>query len=294
MSLKLSLNTDYETFRVQTETNTIALSPNVSTISSIGVNYRFLFLTIGFAPDFLPGNGDNEIKGKTESLNLGLGMIFRRWFTNIKYTRVKGYYLENTSDYRLWEEGDPYIQFPDLHYHGISFATGWKFNPKVSLKSLITQTERQLKSAGSFMPVLNVRNYVIDDQSASPGGATQKSVNLDWSIGAGYMYTFVINERFYTSLTFIPNIGFIHTKLITRFPTGNVESNQDNFAFRWDGKGAVGYNGKKFFTGLYIGVSGISNKQENTTVVNYNTRLFYQLFAGMRFKYPKILDPSRK
>ena len=70
------------------------------------------------------------------------------------------------------------------------------------------QTERQLKSAGSFLPTLNFRFYEIDDQSApSIGGATQKSNNFDWRVGFGYFYTYEIEEKFYASFGFTPNLG---------------------------------------------------------------------------------------
>jgi len=290
---KLSFNNDYETFRVKTETNDIYLSPNVSTVARIDLNYRFLMVGIGFAPGFLPGNGDDDIKGKTKAINFGLGLIFRHWYNNIKYNRVNGYYLVNTSDYMDWEKGDPYIQIPDLMYSGISYTTGWRLNSRASLKSLTLQTERQLKSAGSFMPVFNFRYYVIDDRTTpSSGGATQKSNNIEWSFGMGYFYTFVLNEKFYTSLGFTPNLGYIHTQLTTRFPSGDATTNQNNLAFRWEGKGGIGYNGRDFFAGFYAMVSGLTNQQENTTAVNHDTRMFYQLFFGLRIKSPKCLNNS--
>jgi len=293
ISVKLSMNNEYEKFKVQTDANDIEISPNITTVSLLSLNYRFLLLSVGFAPDFLPGNHDNATKGKTKANNIGLGLIFRHWVNYLKFTRVRGFYLENTSDYRFWEEGDPYIQFPDLVYNGFSYSTGWRINPKASLKSLTMQTERQLRSAGSFIPMLNLRYYEIDDQSTpQPGGATQKSKNFDWSMGLGYFYTFVIREKFYASLSFTPNIGYIHTNLTTRYPGGDVKTHQNNLAFRWDAKGGLGYNGRDFFTGLYATITGLSHKQENTTVVNQDTRVFIQVFVGLRLKSPRFLNDT--
>lgn len=287
ISLKLSLNNDYETFKVHTEDNDIVLFPNVRTLNRLSGNYRFISFNVGFAPSFLPGNGDNDIKGKTKYFHAEAAFMLRHWFNNLSYNRVKGYYLENTRDYQAWVEGDPYLQFPDLVYNGFSYTTGWRFNPKVSLLSLTTQTERQLKSAGSFLPVLNLRYYSMNDKSTpSPGGATQKSNNFEWNLGPGYIYTFVIREKFYTSLAFTPGIGFIHTRLTTRFPSGDDVNWQHNFAFRWEGKGGIGYNARDFFTGFYIGISGVSYHQQNTTVMNYDTRIFFQGFIGLRLKAP--------
>lgn len=287
ISAKLSLNNFYETFKIITETNDIILYPNFKTICHLGVNYRFISLNIGLAPSFIPGNGDDDLKGKSKTFNFGTSLIFRHWFHNVSYARVKGYYRKNTRDYQEWEPGDPYIQFPDLLFNRFSYTLGWKSNPKVSLPSLTTQTERQLKSAGSFMPVLNLRYYVMDDQSTlDPGDFSQKSNNLEYSIGVGYIYTFVIKEKFYTSLAFTPGIGFTHTKLITRYSSGNEVNWQNNFAYLWEGEAGLGYNGRDFFTGFYIGLSGITYKQEKSTVRDYESRIFFQGFIGLRLKAP--------
>lgn len=287
IGLKVSLDNGFETFKVSTDANDVILYPNFSTVSKFGIQYRFIRFSLGWAPKFFPGNGDDDIKGTTDSFDFGISMFFKHWLQELKYTTVQGFYLANTEDYQPWEPGDPYLQFPDLAYTGFYGTSAYILNPRLSIKSLTIQTERQLKSAGSFLAFLNYRYYIVDDQSKeNPGSATQRSDGFEWNIGPGYYYTFVMKKKFYAALGAISSLGMILTKVTTRFPSGNVYAHQHNIAFRWDTRAGFGYNGRIFFSGVYLQYSGLEYKQENTTAVNHETRAFFQFFAGFRIKLP--------
>lgn len=86
------------------------------------------------------------------------------------------------------------------------------------------------------------------------------------------------------------NIGYLKTDLTTRQPTGNIHTSQDNFVLRWDGRTGIGYNGSKFYSGLFAQVSGTKYKQENTMAMNFETRISYHLFFGIRIKSPNYLE----
>lgn len=288
IAVDVSFNNSYSTFRVNTPTGKIILYPNTPNNLKLKVNYDFLSLGIAFSPDFLPGNGDNGTRGNTRSFQLGSAFIFRRWLADFSYARTKGFYLYNTSDYMPWVKGDPYIQFPGLYHEGISVSSGYIHNPRFSIRSLISQTERQLKSAGSFLPVFNFDYYVINDRSG--GNTSQKTNNTETSIGPGYAHTFVALKQFYVSLGLFTGLGYLNTRLTTRNPAGDVITRQDNLVFRWNGKTGVGYNGTRFYTGVYVNVSGTEYRQQNTTAMNYETRVFYHVFLGMRFQSPQYIQ----
>lgn len=287
IAMDVSFNNSYETFEVRTAVNRIVLYPNNPTSIRFKFNHRFISFGFQFAPDFIPGNGDEYIKGKTKSFALGTALTFKHWYFELSYSKVQGYYLKNTDDYTNRKAGDPYIQFPDLHYYGFSLLSGYFHNPKFSFKSLTIQTERQLKSTGCFIPVLNVRYYVIDDKSSPIN--TQKSNNLEANLGPGYAYTFVIQKSIYFSLGLGVSLGYLNTKLTTRLSAEDIIVHQNNFIFRWDGKAGLGYNGNRFYSGLYTNISGSQYQQQNTTVMNFETRVFYHLFFGMRFNSPDAL-----
>lgn len=288
IGLTVSLNNSYETFKVKTETTKFILYPNTAKNLRLNVNYRFISFRFQSTPDFIPGNGDESLKGKTKSFQLSTAFIFKHWFTDLSYSKVKGYYLQNSNDFTTLSENEPFIQFPDLNNYGFAITTGYSSNSKFSFKSLTTQTERQLRSAGSFTPVINLRYYVIDDKSS--GMSTQKTNNIESSIGPGYAYTFVSREKFYLSVGLLSSIGYLNTKLTTRLPKGDITTNQDNIIFRWDGKVGLGYNGNRFYTGIYSTISGTEYRQENTSAMTFETRVFYHLFLGIRVSAPDFLE----
>lgn len=290
IAVDISFNNSYEIFEVKTVSQKVILYPNTPTNLRLKLNYKFISFGVEFAPDFIPGNGDDDIKGSTKSFRIGTALVFKHWFTDFSYSKVKGYYLYNSNDFTPRVKGAPYLQFPNLNYNGLSFALSYSHNSKFSLKSLTSQTERQLKSAGSFIPIFNFRYYTIKDTSSNTN--TQKSNNIETSIGPGYAYTFVAKEKLYLSLGIQGSLGYLNTRLTTPQPFNNIITHQNNFIFRWDGKTGIGYNGDTFYSGLYANISGTKYKQENTTAINFETRIFYHLFLGIRFKSPKYIEKN--
>lgn len=292
-SYKAAMTNDIEVFTVDTKTNDIELYPNTSTFLRLSFNYAFISLNFKFAPSFFPGNGNDEKeKGETKSISFGADFTFKHWVQSLHCYTGKGYYLNNTKDYQPdWEKGDPYIQFPELRYFSIQGSTGYSFNEKFSVKSLTTQTERQIKNAGTFLPMLAYRYYIIDNDEkfSATVTSTQKSNNLEVSLGAGYYYTFIIQRDFYVSVGAVPSIGMLFMKLDTRMP-GNTEiTRQQDPLFRVDGRAALGYNGVRFFTGFLMNATSTAFEQEGTQVINSNARVNYQLHIGYRFQAPKKL-----
>ena len=79
IGVDISLNNSYETFEVKTETTKFILYPNTATNLRLNVNYRFISFGFQFTPDFIPGNGDEDLKGATKSFELSTSFIFKHW-----------------------------------------------------------------------------------------------------------------------------------------------------------------------------------------------------------------------
>ncbi|ULQ54594.1 DUF4421 family protein [Flavihumibacter fluvii] len=289
ITLKLTQSSDVETLGVETGTNSIQLSPNSKSTTSLAFGYRFITYSLKYTAKFLPGNDDDDTRGKTKSGGMGFGFNFNHWQQFLSFSKTTGYYLENTADYDPdWENGKPYIQFPNLVYKNYEGITAYNFNPNFSVSAIATQSTRQLKSAGSFIPHALYRYYIIDDQSPITGTSqTQKSDNFEFLVGAGYYYTYVLRQSFYVSLGLTPAAGIVISHLDTRSADETIHTKSQNAIFRIDGRAGLGYNGQRFFSGAYMKFSGSSFQQGSTTAITEDNRVIVQVFLGYRLNAPK-------
>jgi hypothetical protein len=292
LSLRISISNDIEGFALTSDQTFYNIQPNISTESTLSFNYRFISFSLKFAPSFLPGNNDDNLKGVTKTGGINVNLIFDHLIQSLSYSHTTGYYLKNSGDYlENWTEGkDSYIQFPELNYLGFRGFTGYKINEGFSLKSLGTQTERQIRSAGSFIPFLFYNYYIIDNKIELTGlNSSQKSANVEIIGSASYFYTLCFLRDFYISAGVIPGAGFIHTKLLTRTASENYVSRYYNPIFRLETQMALGYNSRRFFGGSQLIASWERYDQNRSSTIVTNKRLTWQVFLGFRFNSPRIL-----
>lgn len=298
IAIKVGLNNRYETFSQKTTGLDFSLYPNITTKLGVALDYRFISASFELAPKFFPGNGDDETFGKTETFSLGFSTIFTHLAAAVRLTNVTGYYLQNTIDFNpTWVKGDPYLQLPE--YETISFIAnvGYSFNSKLSVRSLTTFTERQLKSAGSFIPAVNFEFFRMDPHR-KPGGkvfSNPRTENYELVLGPGYYYTYVYRENFFASIGGHFGVGLVHSKVSVQFVDSLNNTFQSNWAIRWDSKAAVGYNGRSFFTGLYVNMGDLYYQQNNDRgAIVQNLQAYYQFIVGVRLESPKWVKNQMK
>jgi Domain of unknown function (DUF4421) len=291
LAIKLSLNNNISGFILKSNV-TYEIQPNDINVLRLSINYRVFSFSYGYSAKFIPGNDDDQLKGKTAVSSYNLSFNFDHWIQSLNYEKVKGYYLQNTGDFIPgWKEGvDPYVQFPELIYNSYRGQTAYKFNKNFSFNSLSTQTERQLKNAGTLMPVLSYNYYIVNDKTVLTGqNSSQKSNNFEALLSLSYFYTLIIHKNFYLSPGVAAGGGMIYTKLLTRTPTGELITKSNSPVFRFEGFGALGYNAERLFIGAQFLISRESFKQQGTTALSVNNRLIYQVFTGYRFNSPRFL-----
>lgn len=289
ISVKLDVNDNIEGYQISNQNKHLTLFPNTSISNRLTIHYRFISLSVDWIPSFIPGNADTQFKGRTTSNELTLNIHAGRVFQSLSLARTKGFYLENTGDYQTnWiEDKDPYILFPDLIYRGIRGQTTYKCNPQFSIKALTVQSERQLKSAGSFMPMLYYHYFFIDDRTPlTINNSTFKTKNLELLLSMSYLHTFVFHQSYYVSLGVIPGAGWMFTNNTIRYPDDTIRENQQNMIFRFKGRFAMGYNARCFFAGAYVIAATSSYVQNNASAIIGNDQISYQIFAGYRFNKP--------
>ncbi len=128
---------------------------------------------------------------------------------------------------------------------------------------------------------------------ATPTAQAQKSNNFELMLGAGYYHNFVYRQRYYVALGLTPGVGYLFTNFTTRNGLGeSFREKQQNPLIRVDARAGLGYNGSRFFGGFYATAFTSSYKQENTSVVNGNARIFYKIFFGYRLPAPRQLQAA--
>jgi hypothetical protein len=140
---------------------------------------------------------EDERLGKTESFDIQFHTYRRRMIVDLFFQRHKGFYSWGEEDDE--DEGLAEL-YPTLsaHNYGINFTYLFNGN-RFSAKASFEQSERQLRSAGSWMVggggylswlnggnALLLNGQGIDDQ-------------LQLGVNAGYGYAFVINSRWLLS-----------------------------------------------------------------------------------------------
>jgi hypothetical protein len=294
LTIKLTQNSDVERLAVVDGTNNIRLAPNAAGNNRLSFSYRYISFGVNIAPHLFTSASNVATMGKTSIRGGGAGFNFRHWQQSFSYNRTKGYYLENTADYRAnWTPDQAYIQFPDLVLKQYQGTTAYNFNPEFSVNALVTNAERQIKSAGSFIPVFNYRYYISDDRSPlTTGSGKQKSKNLELLTGPAYYYTFVYRKSFYASAGLSLQAGLAHARIETRTIDQTIKAYQNNLAFRLDGSIGLGYNGKRFFSSIYIRTIETAFRQQRSTVITEDNRTTGHISVGYRLNAPAFIKKA--
>jgi len=290
---KLSLNNDIEFFEVSSEPLDFIIKPNTLYKLKLNADYKFISFAFSLSPKFIPGNNDNLRKGETNILAFGLNLNFNHWKQGLSFNQTKGFYIANSSDFIPdWNtDTTRYIQFPELEYLGFSGYTAYSFNPNFSFSAYDNQTEKQVKSTGSFVPKIIYRYYIIDNKiELTPTNSSQKSDNIEAIILLGYYYTLVIKSDFYLTAGINAGGGLNHTNLLTRYYENSFRNQYTDPILNLDGIIAFGYNSNRFFSGIEINGSYKKHSQHSSSTFIVNDFIFFQVFLGYRFNPPKVLQ----
>ena len=289
--IKANLNTQTDTYVLKTNNSVdLKIEPNNSYKLFLSLDYQFIGVSLGFAPDFFTDNQDDDLKGKSSFSNLQFRMFLGNWVQGLYYNKIKGYYIENTDDFvEDWVKGqDPYLQIPNLKNVTWGMSTAYVFNPKFSYRNLVYQTEWQKKSAGSFVPILyyNYNNTEFDFLGTQ---AKEKSFNI--RLATNYYYTLVIKENWFISPYASPSLGvrFVNNEN----NTNNVKSTENKTLFtrQLEGGLQLGYSSKRvIFGGSFNFSANWYNEDKNS--ITENDKIYGVVYFGYRFDTPKFIEDS--
>ena len=270
----------------------LIFKPNVPTNIGLGFNYQWLGLSVSFInPSY---NLEVEKKGRTRYFDILLNTYSKKFGVDAYYVSYKGYYLSNPGNRK--SEQEPFPQRPDFRTVAIGAQFFYYFNhKKYSYRAPFIQTERQKKSAGSFVLNPHFSYFSIKSDSAlTPGiqnpGSYRGGNFYTIGVGPGYAHTFVW-RRFYINFTLIPSI-FIQYQDIRHFDD-EFDRSGIVTGLRFTGKFALGYNSDKFFIGISSSGDTYNIKLEKNTDLRYTIGAG-RFFIGYRIPLKLNIFPFKK
>lgn len=218
--------------------------PNNSKGIGLGLSYRYLTLNLSFKL-----LGTDQSKGKTNSLSLQTSLYKEQWVYDFVYQHFKGMYLAPRDIYET--EGSYYLR-PDVRSTLVG-GDFWRIlnADRFSYRSVMTQNEWQLKSAGSLL--LGGEMYYGSAKADSAlvpeplaGGYPQAGVdNIHFfraGLGIGYAYTLVFKKHFFISGGVTGILDYATTREARGADAKGVNAVSPNLSYRL----SIGYNNRRY------------------------------------------------
>jgi len=296
LNIKIQISNDVQTLYVPINDKAAEISPNLGLKYSLSFNYRFLSISLGIRPS--KSKNSIESKGESTISDFKIALLFNRWSQSFFYNKIEGYYIENGDEiFPSTNQDNIYVQLPNFTTKIYSGNTSYKLNDNYSLKSIQSQTQIQLKSAGSFIPNLKYSYYEIeglDKIIKQNGEITGESNYNDYTgvsilLNLSYNYTFVI-KKWFANISLNPGIGVNFYKRTNYNDGVSSEQSFDNFIVSPKGSIGAGYSADKIYFGLeyYRGFTD-QNAQNSELPFQLSGRSFFAYF-GYRFRAPKAIS----
>ncbi len=261
-------------------------NPSIPGVVGGALRIKKFYISMGFR---LPGSAAHEKKfGVTKFQDYYVNIQGRIVAWTIFYRDYKGFYL---SDYKKfypdWKQDSlGFPQSKNLHVIEGGMNFGFNFNKNFSLNAAFAQSERQKKSAGSFLMTVSERYQRIEtDSNIVPSNQTTNYPNLNRFI-AGDFFTTIIS--FGGGYQFV--MGKFHFTPVVLAGSGVQFQNYQqpgtniwraNIPTYANGRAQFGYNGDNFFTNIIYSV-----EFNSVPIKESRVRLFYQVIEfgmGVRF-----------
>ena len=273
---------------------------SVKTNLSLSYGFRFSYKAFSVRLRYRPklSASDQENKGKTDHFRFGFDILLDKWAHFYEYDYRRGYYIDNTEFITGQEPSDFRIQFPSLTTNTFNGVSQYKFNKNYSIRAIESNTEIQLKSAGTFMPGINYTYYTFKGANKEILGSeteiTERNPYNEYKgltliIEPGYYYTYVLNNYWYANVFAVPGFGidFYNNKEINTDSNVTNDENLSRMFFSFKTGTSIGYNGKKFYFGSELKYHAYSEDFNKNEISLQPSKIIFQVFLGYRFKAPK-------
>lgn len=283
----------------------IRFATNQTPDMGFGAWYKNVGLAISFQNPFAKSRYQNL--PETVSLEILLNLYSRRFGVDLFLTQYTGYVIDNAPDvFKGSANIEQLRERPDMK----TFTLGGNFNyffnwRKFSYRAANISTERQLKSAGSwialggfYLQTISADRPFLENLPAVPqppgipNAYYATSVRqYNFSLGGGYTHSFVVRKKFFFNATALPAF-VISTYQVPTVDGREVVRGQLNY--RLTLRAALGYNGDRYFGG----VNGVSDFY-NLEFINKQYYVIYQqasiiVYVGRRFDMKGAFGKKQK
>lgn len=293
--VRANFDTNIEDFVLHdTEEGTFAktnLSINNRINTSLSLDYRFISTSISFAPGFIPGNNDNDLKGKSTYTDFKIRFFPKRFIQTMYYKNMTGFYIKNTQDLVPgWQGGNGYITFPDLKIQSFGGSTAYSFNKDFSLKSIYYQREWQKESNGSLVPSLE---YDLTYFKNKIDYLKSREIQYNLGINIGYYYNWVVIDKVNIAPFVFAGVGgkWSHYREDNADGTESPEENSKYFTKKFGSGIHIGYNSERFMFGGKLNYTSYRYKQDPASQVQ-NNNVYGLLYIGYRFSPPEAVKEN--
>lgn len=259
--------------------NTVDLRPAAENLLGVSVDYKWVALGVSFAPQFLISTEDEELLESSQTIKLNLNFFYAdRWRQELSYVYNKGFRVN--SNFHLSEAQLNAIRNTEIEV--IQGKTFFIANKNYSFRAHYAQTERQLKSAGSFIPKFSYAYSRTNPTGLDPNlnsEATSSIVSYDIIGSLGYLYTFVHNKKWLATFGLHPGIGYNNARY-EFFNTTDRRFESTSFTFK--SEVTLGYNSYRWFFGVNAFWQNFNNTNNDNNELNRDSA-FFLVYLGYRF-----------
>lgn len=235
-------------------------------------------------------------KGTTVSRNYGLGISGRRLIGRAFFNSSQGFYpVQASVADSTWQSGGPYPVRADIHSNTFLASANYALSRKrrYSFKAALYQTERQRRSAGTWLAGGTV--WVNDIRSSEPFIPTEASINFVGNtafdrvrrtvVGAtiGYTHTFVFFRKAFLTAALVPGLSVQQQRIA--LVGGSAEESAWQAGAVAEAKFGAGYNGDRFYTAI-TGANYYSSGDTKEGISITTGFRFLRFTLGVRIKQP--------
>lgn len=272
-------NTQRFQFRTIEEGQFVDVQPAGEYQIGFSFDYKWMALEYSWAPSNLLNTDGNDDLKDASSISVNLNFFYSdQWKQEFKFSYIKGFRNSlntgSTSPFSDLNLANTEL----LIYQGSTFYIA---NKNFSFRAHYAQTERQLKSAGSFIPRLRYSYSITTpniDFNSIENFSTRQIRSFDLIAQLGYMYTFVLNQKWFATAGLHAGMGYntSNYKLSEK-----RETTFESSPFTLEAETSFGYNSYRWFygiTGNWRNFNNVNNsKSEFNRDINYFT-----VFLGYR------------